>query len=254
MIDLHTHILPGLDDGAQTLEEALGMAELAVEGGVDMLVATPHSNQMGRFENFSSGALLRAYQQLERAIEREGIALNLYLGMEIFASGDMAEKIGRGMLFGLNRSRYYLVEFAFDETPEEVEGYLRQILSTGGVPLLAHPERYFCVQDYPGLVYEWLQMGCTAQVNKGSVFGRFGRRAARTAETLLHSRLATCVASDAHSTQLRTTYMDDIRVYLHEQFGEQEARRLLLENPDHILRDEPVPPHGRMPEQRRFFF
>lgn len=253
MIDLHTHILPGLDDGAEDLSDALAMAELALEGGVDTLVATPHSNQAGRFDH-DAAELLPVFARFQAALAEAQLPLRTFLGMEIFAAGDLEAKIRRGSLVGLNRSRYYLVEFAFDEDSGAIGDYLDQIFSAGGIPLIAHPERYFCVQEHPVLVYEWLWLGCLAQVNKGSLFGKFGRRAARAADVLVHNRLATCVASDAHSPYTRTTYMKDAWEYLSDRFGEREAHRLLEENPARILRGQRVPPHGTPPEQRRKIF
>lgn len=254
MIDLHTHILPGLDDGSENLSDSLEMAELALEGGVDTLIATPHSNQVGRFENYASQELEQVFQQFQRALVREQLPLKVYLGMEIFASEDMEEKIRQGKLIGLNRSRYYLVEFSFDEEPGIIGDCLEQIFAAGGVPLIAHPERYFCVQDYPVLVYEWLKMGCFAQINKGSMFGRFGRHAAQAAKVLLQNHLVTCVASDAHSPYMRTTYMGDARAYLSDQFGDDEMHRLMVENPGRILRNAEIPAHGRLPEKKRKIF
>lgn len=250
MIDLHTHILPGLDDGAEDLADSLGLAELALAGGVEMLVATPHSNQIGLFENYASQALEQVFQKFQMALAQEQLPLKVYLGMEIFASEHLAEKIRMGKLISLNRSRYYLVEFAFDEEPSMIRHYMEQIFAAGGVPLIAHPERYFCVQDYPALVYEWLRMGCFTQINKGSLFGRFGRHSAQTAEVLLQNRLVTCVASDAHSLHMRTTYMKDAQEYLIEQFGDDEMYRLVVENPGRIVRNWDIPEHGRSPEQK----
>lgn len=255
MIDLHTHILPRLDDGAKDFSEALSLAELALEGGVDTLVATPHSNQVGRFENYATGTLGQIFQLFQRALREENIPLQVYLGMEIYASSDVGEKIGQGKLIPLNQSRYYLVEFPFDQEPEIIGDTLDQIFSAGGVPLIAHPERYFCVQEYPVLVYGWIQMGCLTQINKGSLFERFGRHAARTAELLLQHHLVTCVASDAHSLYQRTTYMEDIREYLSDHLGDEAAYRLLTERPGKILRNRPISPHGMRPEgKRRIFF
>ena len=254
MVDLHTHILPGLDDGAEDLDDSLKLAELAMAGGVNMLVATPHSNQDGEFENYASRALEEVFQWFQRALAKAQLPLNTYLGMEIFASEDLAEKIRLGKLISLNRSRYYLVEFAFDEEPSMIRHYLAQIFAAGGVPLIAHPERYFCVQDYPALVYQWLRMGCFTQINKGSLFGRFGRHSAQAAEVLLQNQLVTCVASDAHSPHMRTTYLKDAREYLIEQFGEDEMHRLMVENPGRIVRNWNIPEHGRSPEQNRQYF
>lgn len=254
MIDLHTHILPGLDDGSQVIEDSLEMCALALEGGVDTIMATPHSNQLGRFENFYSEELEQQFSQLQQAVLEEEIPVKLYLGMEIFASDDLEEKIRDGALISLNRSRYYLVEFAFDENPRQIGDDLEQIFAAGGIPLIAHPERYYCVQDHPALVYHWLQMGCFTQVNKGSPLGRFGRHAARTALFLLQNQLATCVASDAHSPYARTTFMGDIQDYLFDQFGEAEMLRLTEQNPYRIIHDKDIPSHGSLPERRRSFF
>lgn len=254
MIDIHTHILPGLDDGSQTLSDSLEMAELALESGVDTIIATPHSNQLGRFENFDLVHLKHVFSRLQQALQEEGIPLTLHLGMEIFASEDLCEKIQAGALLSLNRSRYYLVEFAFDEAPEFIGDILDGMLSVGAIPVIAHPERYFCVQDYPSLIYHWLQLGCFTQLNKGSIFGKFGRHAQIAADYLLRYRLATCIASDAHSPVMRTTHMRDIIEYLLETYGECEMLRLLFENPDRMIYDRDIPHHGSLPERRRGLF
>ncbi|HIZ43525.1 MAG TPA: hypothetical protein H9672_02240 [Firmicutes bacterium] len=254
MVDLHVHILPGLDDGSQSMEESLELAELALEGGVSLLAATPHSNQEGRFENFFSGELKAEYEAFCRALAEERLPLGVVLGMEIFATEDMRDKIKSGQLTGLNGSRYYLVEFAFDAEPDWIGERLEDVLELGRIPLIAHPERYFCVQEYPALVYEWLRLGCCTQLNKGSLLGRFGRHAARSAAQLLEYDLVTCVASDAHSPYMRTTYMGDVRDYLEERLGEERALRLLERNPERILYGRTVPGHGRPPERRKTIF
>lgn len=254
MIDLHTHILPGIDDGSQDIEDSLQMCALALDSGVHTIVATPHSNQLGRFENFHSEQLEQQFSLLKQAITEEQLPIHLYLGMEIFTSDDLTEKIRDGMLIGLNHSRYYLIEFPFDAPPWQIGDDLEQIFAAGGIPLIAHPERYFCVQKHPALVYQWLQLGCLTQINKGSPLGRFGKYAAYTAEVLLANQWVTCVASDAHSPYIRTTFMTDIQEYLYDQLGESEMARLTYENPYRILHDRPVPHHGSLPERKQGFF
>lgn len=254
MVDLHAHILPGLDDGAQDMEDSLGLAQLALEGGVDTLVATPHSNQEGRFENYDTPQLREVYRRLQEELKKEKLPLTLLLGMEIYASEDIKEKIENGALIGLNQTDYYLVEFPFACDPDRIGTCLEDVLDCGKIPLIAHPERYFCVQEYPGLVYEWLRMGCLSQVNKGSLFGKFGRHAHDAVQVLLKNQLVTCVASDAHSPYMRTTYMADAREYLEERYGDDAAYRLLTQNPKAILRGEKIPPHGRLPARKRRFF
>lgn len=254
MIDLHAHILPGLDDGSEDMGDSLEMAELALEGGVDIVAATPHSNQPGRFENYYTEDFRREYETFCRRLKDEGIPLKILPGMEIFASEDLKERILGGSVIGLNLSDYYLVEFPFDADPYWIGNCLEDILETEKIPLIAHPERYFCAQDYPQLIYEWLQMGCLIQMNRGSVFGRFGRHAAHLANIMLENDLVTCMASDAHSPYERTTFMGDLRDYLTDQWGEETAYRLLEENPRRIIRNRSIAVHGRRPERKRRFF
>lgn len=254
MIDLHTHILPGLDDGSDALEESLAMAELAVEGGTIGIVVTPHSNQSGRFENYCSNELKNVYDTFEKALISNNIPLKLYRGMEIYASWDVAEKIADGRLRGLGDSDYYLIEFPFDIDSEDMGNILESVLNIGKTPVIAHPERYGCVQYYPGVLYEWMAMGCLSQLNKGSLFGRFGRGAAKTAALLLDFDLATCIASDAHSSTMRTTYMGDIREALEENYDFDYAKLLLYDHPVKILKNRRIPFMGRPPVRRRSIF
>lgn len=254
MIDLHLHILPGVDDGSRNMDDSLAMADLAARSGVSTLVATPHSNQMGRFENFWSASLSAAFDDLQAQVEKAKIPITILKGMEIFASEDMGEKIHDGRLIGLSQSRYYLVEVPFGAQPAWIEARLQEMQARGVTPLIAHAERYYCVQDDPVLAYNWLREGCRIQVNKGSFLGRFGRTAERTARLLMENDLISCVASDAHSPEMRTPWMRDAWDFLIRHGGEQYARRMLEGNPEKILQDAPIRMHGQPPGRRRKHF
>lgn len=254
MIDLHLHILPGVDDGSRDMDDSLAMADLAARSGVSTLVATPHSNQMGRFENFCAPELTEAFDELKAEVKRAGIPIRILCGMEIYASEDMAEKIRLGRLASLNDSRYYLVEVPFGAPPSWIEARLQEIQALGITPLIAHVERYYCVQDEPLLVYNWLSEGCRIQVNKGSLFGRFGRMAEQTAHTLMENDLISCIASDAHRPDVRTPWMKDIWDYLIQHAGEHYARQMLQRNPEKIIYDQPIRMHGQPPGRRKKFF
>lgn len=237
MIDIHTHILPGIDDGSSSMEDSIEMAELAYESGVRIIVATPHCNIDGVFENYYTAEWRELFQQFKRELKEEGIPIDLIKGMEIYASEDVAEKILEGRLIPIHNSRYYLIEFPFDADPYWMGDILESVLSINKVPVIAHPERYYCIQDHPGILYEWMRKGCLSQLNKGSVFGRFGRHAARSAEVLLEHNLVTCIASDAHSLYRRTTYMADIKEFMEDHFGREMAKKLLYHNAHSIIRD-----------------
>ena len=151
MIDIHTHILPALDDGSDSMEESLEMAEMAVRGGTRIVAATPHCNVRGRFENYEdSGERLEVFRQFRKLLEEEGIPLRVAQGMEIYGVGDIRALIQQRRLISLNHSGNYLIEFPFDMHPDEITDGLYMVFEAGGVPVLAHPERYYCVQDGKG--------------------------------------------------------------------------------------------------------
>ena len=236
MIDIHTHILPKIDDGAESLEEAYEMALMAVRSGVKALAATPHSNHSADFLDEELKRQDKAFMDLEQLLLREKVPLKLYRGMEIWSSVDMVEKIKSKQLITLNHTPYVLVEFGFDEEPWWIEAIIGDLQGAGLVPILAHPERYFCVQDEPNLLREWRMQGALAQMNKGSILGRFGREVERTAEVLLRNHLFTCIASDAHHAYIRTTDMRELQHYLQRHCSTTEQEALLIKNPLAIIR------------------
>ena len=236
MIDLHSHILPEQDDGAQSLRDSLEMARMAVESGVTAMVATPHCAGGRSREVYSAWRLLR------EALEENGVPLKLLLGMEIFGTPDTARMLEEKKLFTLNGSRYPLVEFSFRSDGEEETGILRSICRAGYRPLVAHPERYAYVQEDPELINRWHRMGCLFQVNRGSLLGRFGRREQRMAVELVDRGFATVIASDAHSAHVRTPWMKDVQQMLSREFSPVCAEVLLRENPVKILKNQEIAP------------
>lgn len=247
MIDIHCHILFGIDDGSESIEDSLIMAEMAVESGVKMLAATPHSNQEDFFENYESESLRKIYLELVSGLQREKIPLQIVRGMEIFSSRDMIEKIKKGQLISLNGSRYYLIEFAFDSSPWVIQNAIEDVLGMGKIPIIAHPERYYCVQDNPNYLYEWRMLGALAQMNKSSVLGKFGTHTARTAETMLRCNMVTCIASDAHRPYIRTTDMREIEGFLEDYFPIGYRDLIMEYNPGCILQNKLLP---KMPPPR----
>lgn len=256
MYDIHSHILPGVDDGAQSLEEAIAMAELAVRSGVQCMAVTPHSNQKGRYENYDSLPILDNYDTLRQALREEGIPLKLVRGMEIFADGELSWKIASGQVIPLNNSRYYLIEFNFGEAEWFITETIEGVCKLGKVPVIAHPERYGCVQHRPELVWHWRSMGALAQLNKGSPLGMFGAGPQACAQTLLEHGLVNCIASDAHSPRSRTPDMTRLADWLHQRFPGEYCRLLLHTNPKRILNDRTLDnqPAPLRPEPERRWF
>ena len=236
MIDLHSHILPELDDGARSLEEALAMARMAVDSGVTAMAATPHCAR-GR-----AGEVLAGWQLLAEALREARIPLKLFPGMEIYGTRDTARLLTEGKLLTLNGSRYPLVEFDFQGTGWEETRILQELREAGFRPVAAHPERYDWIRRDPGLLDRWIRMGCLIQVNRGSLLGRFGRQARQMAMELVERGFVSAVASDAHSSRTRTPWMADVHQMLSRDVSDRCAGMMLRDNPMKILKNEDIPP------------
>ena len=242
MIDMHCHILPGVDDGSKNMETSIGMAEDALRSGVTEIIATPHFNcdaddigaELDRFE--------RAYDRLTAALKEKNYPLLLHDGAEILCSPTTPELLRQGLLPTLAGSRYLLVEFMFDETPDFMDETLGAIAAEGAVPIVAHPERYDAVMNYPDLPLRWFHMGYLLQLNKGSVLGNFGPDVRMTAERLLGAGLAHTVASDAHGVKARTARLDRLRQILSENLDPAYVNILLRDNPSRIILDQTIIP------------
>lgn len=240
MIDIHAHILPGIDDGSEDMYDTLEMASIAVESGVTEMVATPHCNIPGMFRNYYNENYVELFRETEQALKEEGIPLKLYLGMEVFMTSDVPVLLKEGKIQTLNGGHFILVEFGFDENPDYATNMLSQMKDLGLRPIVAHPERYEFVQDDPQIVYEWRKKGYLTQLNKSSLMGRFGKYTYRTAHQLLEHNLASVIASDAHSPFHRTPYMRDVYEELLEDYSEKYLKVLFEENPRRICRDLPT--------------
>lgn len=236
MVDLHCHILPGVDDGAETTEDALEMARMAAASGVTHLIATPHCNlPYSESKNYVSSFLIEQFLDLRSRIQQAEIPLNLYLGAEVLCTPEVPRLIQTGKLLPLANSKCLLVEFFFDEGLAYMDNMLQAIAAEGTTPVVAHPERYETIQHSPYVLERWFRNGYVIQLNKGSILGRLGRGAKRTADWILDHGLAHVVASDAHSPVFRTPQMRELRQYLLDFYDPEYVEILLQTNPSRIL-------------------
>ena len=159
MIDIHTHIIPGIDDGAEEIYDTLEMVKLAVKSGTKGIVATPHCNIPGIYENYFDKYYVEQFQKAVKAVKKLGLPVNIYPGMEAFATEELPDLIVNGKIMPINQSRYVLVEFPFDADPDYAFYLLKQMKKIGAIPVVAHPERYEFVQDNPQVAYEWQKRG-----------------------------------------------------------------------------------------------
>lgn len=234
MIDIHMHILPGVDDGSPNMESSLALADASAESGVDSIVATPHCYP-GLYDNDAGPGLEQRFAELDRAVRSARIPVRLYQGMEIFGTVQTPADLEDGRVWTLNGTQYFLVEFAFDGDPVQCSEILDACARRGFIPVIAHPERYFFIQDDPRTAYRWVQRGYALQLNGESILGRLGEDCRQTAYLLLSHGLASCAASDAHRMNWRPPACGRLREILIRDFGRECAYMLLEENPLRIL-------------------
>lgn len=240
MIDLHAHILPGIDDGARDIYDTLEMASIAADSGVTAIVATPHCNIPGYYNNYFDKYYVDVFKRASEAIQSERIPVKLLPGMEVFGTYDLPRLIVEKKIMPLNQSRYILLEFDFEEDPGFATDLLQRVAEVGAKPVVAHVERYTCVQDDPDIIKEWRKKGYVIQVNKGSFLGGFGRHAQHTAYHLLRQDLVSVVASDAHSPYNRTPYMREAYEEICAEYSKEKADLLFHINPRCICNNEQI--------------
>lgn len=233
LFDLHTHILPGVDDGAQTLDAALQMLQNAAAGDVTHLAVTPHYNHPC-FPFRTAQELKDRFFLFQEAAK--DIPVTLYFGCEVHVSAPL----GKDVLPTLNGSRYLLTELPPELSFSDSTALLQQVLQAGYIPIIAHPERYRCIRQNPSQATHWLELGGHLQLTAGSLMGKFGEGAMQAARSLLQQDLVACIASDAHGPLSRTNYLAAAYNHLYVHFGAQHARILMWENPMRIFRNQPL--------------
>lgn len=236
MVDIHSHILPSLDDGAQSLEEALSMAKIAANGGINHMVASSHGN----YFSYTLDEYWEQLEKLQSCLKQQHIPLTLYSGMEIFVDGDVSPLLERRGLLTLNRTNYLLIEFPFEDRARNVQKNIAALQQKGYKIVLAHPERYLFIQKDPEFAYYLEETGCVLQVNQGSLLGDFGGRAEMLARQLLSDGVVGVIATDAHDPRYRAPSTDRLLDFLGAYYGETQAHLWLSENPSRILKGYPV--------------
>lgn len=238
MTDIHMHIIPNIDDGAASYGEAAVMLRLAYESGTKIAVATPHYyNAFQCTQRLNRFGVAAAFEKLNEYVKKNEIPIKLCLGAELFGVNSISQLIKSGEIISLNGSRYVLIEFDFNDDFQRVRYCISQLISSGYIPVIAHPERYYFIHSDPSNIFWLLENGCLLQVNKGSIFGRYGEEECECSRWLIRNRFAFAVASDAHSPFRRTTDMSRAYRWVTEHFDGKYADELFDLNPKKILKD-----------------
>ena len=244
MIDLHCHLLPGVDDGARTLEDSLAMAQQAVAEGIIHVLVTPH-HKNGKYLN-PKEAVLEATAALQTELDDRGISLTLYPSQEIRINGELMDDIENGdILFVDEEHRYLLIEFPTLSIPEYTEQLFFKLRQQGITPIIVHPERNQAVIDDPNILLPFIERGALAQLTASSYVGAFGKDIAKLSHLLIEANLVHVIASDAHNVHGRGFHYKKAFSQLDAEFGpekvdyfRQNAKDLL--NGDVVHTEAPV--------------
>jgi protein-tyrosine phosphatase len=238
VIDLHTHILPNVDDGPRFLVESLEMARVAVADGITHLAATPHS---GHCQGEDRRAwVTEQVSRLQAELDAAGIPLSLVPGAEVYITRDLLADYQARRVFPLNGSRYMLVELPFHDWPDYTDSVLLELLDIGITPIMAHPERNSVIQADPGCLFDLVSRGLLTQVNGASLLGENNGRARNTARLLIEHNLAHILASDSHHARHRPPVLSPAVRVAAEIVGEEAARAMVVERPQAILNNQVV--------------
>lgn len=233
LTDLHCHILPYVDDGAEDLDEALELLRLQRQQNVGIVVLTPHSRT--RLFETEDSVIFKQFQRLCREAERLGEMPELLLGREYFCDGAMMERAARQRLCTLGGGNTLLIEFSGRHTFGLACQRVKRLSELGYRPLIAHVERYFWVQEQPERLFELAGLGAQIQVNAGSVLGEQGWRQKRFCRRLMEQDLVDIIASDCHRTQWRSPNLGICQAYVERKMGRDYAHRIFCSNPAKLL-------------------
>ncbi|MCA1031304.1 tyrosine protein phosphatase [Bacillus timonensis] len=218
MIDIHCHILPGVDDGAKDLNESVEMARLAVKEGITTIIATPH-HMNGKFENERNFIFDRVLQ-LNETLSQQNIPLQILAGQETRIYGEILQDYEEAKILSLNNSgKYLFIELPSGHVPRYTEKLLFDLQLSGLTPIIVHPERNQEIIENPDILYKLVKNGAATQITASSLTGHFGKKIKKFSFQLIESSLTHFIASDAHDIKGRSFKMDEAFTLLKKEFG-----------------------------------
>ena len=238
MIDIHSHILPNIDDGSSSWDISLNMCRQASEDGIKTIVATPHILN-GIYDNKPQD-IEEKVKILNQKIKENNIPLQILPGSEVHLSADIIEKIKKQEILTLNKSNYILLEFPHTQIPLHIEEILFQIQIMGITPILSHVERNLKFQQKPSLLSQLIQKGALAQITAASLCGFFGPIIKKFTQKLLVEGLVYCMATDAHTDtkEGRGSFFSQALTEASKIIGHQSALNLVHSNPQKIITNQ----------------
>lgn len=250
MIDIHSHILPGIDDGSKNIKMTLEMLKMAAEDGTKEIVATPH---------YCKGYGETPYEEVKRLVDEfkklakgEGIEININYGQEVHYDEEMIENYKEGIIGTINDSKYMLIELPMRKIDSNTLDVIYELQVLGVNPILAHPERYREIIDKPSYINKFIEEGFLFQMNSGSLLGQFGTDVKKTAEILLDHNVYNFIGSDAHNSSNRCTGISE-GIGLSKKKG-RINEELFIESGRRMLKNEDVEFIGEKIREKKSLF
>ena len=234
MIDFHSHILPGIDDGSRSIEQTIRMLKEAKEAGFTKIISTSHYIE-GYYESDEAERT-----ELLNEVQKNISGIELYLGNEIYITNNMINLIQNKKASTINNSKYVLFEFPLSAKSMNDKEVVYRLIENGFVPIIAHPERYSYVQDNPEYIEELAEMGALFQANYGSIIGMYGKKAEKTLKKLLKNDLIRFFGTDSHRIDQVYTKMPKILKKLHKFLSDEEIEEFTVINPQKVLNNEDI--------------
>lgn len=237
-IDMHSHILPYVDDGSKNTDMSMQMLRIAADDGISGIVLTPH-NKPGHHPVDHSRIAAKA-EALQSRLGDENIEMKLYIGSELYYRSELVRELENGLAGTMAGSQYVLVEFGPLEDYDYIRNGIYSLLMNGYSPILAHAERYQNICTGKFGIDDLIEMGCYIQVNAGSIMGKFGLKCKGYTRKLLKQHQIHFIATDAHDLRKRAPYLADCAEYVARKIGKEYSRLLCYENPLRIIRNEEI--------------
>ncbi|PMC37365.1 tyrosine protein phosphatase [Bacillus sp. UMB0899] len=237
MIDIHSHILPGVDDGAQTIEDAIKLAKEAVSEGITKIIATPHHHN-GKYTN-KKEVILSKVVELNDILHQENIPLEVLPGQETRIYGELLEDLRKGDILPLNKFNYLFIELPSGHVPRYTEKLLFEVQLKGLTPVIVHPERNTEIIENSDILYNLVSKGVLTQITSGSVVGKFGKKIQKFTMQLIDSNLTHFIASDAHNTSTRSFHFSESLSVIEKEFG-SNASLFFCENAEYLIKGQAI--------------
>ena len=224
MIDLHCHLLPGVDDGSKSMDISLKLANDAVRDGIDYALLTPH-HMNGVYLNHKK-AVIQQTQEFQVELDRHKIPLKVFPGQEVRINGDLLTALDQDdILFADEGGRYLMLEFPDDDVPSYTSNMIYELMQRGIIPIIVHPERNTKIMKQPDILYDLLNKGCLSQITAGSYVGTFGHKVQKFSKQLIQTGQANIFASDAHDLPNRKYEMNNAFKKLTHEYGVPYTKR-----------------------------